>query len=208
MPDIARSFTYMFEDKSWLPKMLVGAAFVLLSGLLVGIPFVLGYAMLAIRRAYEDQESPLPEWDNFGEIITKGFMALIILVIVYVPSLILSLFGSCMWLLVVFYDILALLLVPILLSRYAITGDMNAVFQVNEIFEMLRENLASLAAVLIMQIVFGIIAIGGTLALGIGFLFSSFYATLAVSFLYGKVYQEAVKKAETANISDGEMPQG
>ena len=73
MPDLARSFTYMFEDKAWLSKVLVGAAFVLLSPLIIGALFLGGYMVEVIKRSYEDNEVPLPEWDNFGDLVSKGY---------------------------------------------------------------------------------------------------------------------------------------
>jgi len=202
MPDLARSFTYMFEDKNWLSKALVGAAFVLLSWFIIGIPFLLGYSIMLVRRSYEDNEVPLPEWENFGDLFTKGLILFVIGIILAIPAVILHFF-PCGELLAMLYSLLVALVYPLIVGRYAITNDLNAVFQINEIIDMLRENIATLAAILIMQIIFWIIAMMGILALFIGILFTTFYAMLAVSYLYGKAYQEAVKKAESANIGGG-----
>jgi hypothetical protein len=199
MPDLAKSFTYMFEDKNWLSKMLVGAAFMLLSGIIIGIPFLAGYVVVAIKRAYDDEEVPLPEWDNFGDLFGKGIVAFVIIVLLYIPAFILH-FVPCGGLLSVFYTLLAMLVFPILIGRYAVTNDLNSVFEFNEIIELLRDNFANLAAVLIMWIIFSIIAVLGVLAIGIGFLFTSFWANLGLAYLYGKIYQEAMKKKETVNV--------
>lgn len=199
MPDLAKSFTYMFEDKNWLSKILVGAAFTLLSGIIVGIPFLAGYIVMAIKRAYEDQEVPLPEWDNFGDLFTKGVVAFIIVILLFIPAFILQLV-PCGGLLSVFYTLLAMLVFPIVIARYAVTGDLNTVFEFNEIIELLRDNIANLAAVLIMWIIFSVIAVLGFLAIGIGFLFTSFWANLGLAYLFGKVYQEAMKKQEAASV--------
>ncbi len=199
MPDLARSFTFMFEDKNWLPKILIGAAFVLLSFFLIGIPFVLGYMMLVIKRSYEDQEAQLPEWDNWGELFTKGLVAFIIALVAFIPGIILS-FIPCIQVLSIFYFLFAMLVLPILYGKYAVTGDLNKVFNFNEIMELTRENMAGLAGVLVMSIIFSIISSLGIIALLIGYLFTAFYANLGVSFLYGKIYQEAMKKKEAANV--------
>jgi hypothetical protein len=199
MPDLARSFTYMFEDKNWLSKMLVGAAFVLLSGIIIGIPFLGGYIVAAIKRAYDDEEVPLPEWDNFGDLFGKGIVAFIIVVLLYIPAFVLH-FVPCGGLLALFYTLLAMLVFPILLARYAVTNDLNAVFELNEIADLVRDNIANLAAVLIMWIIFSVIAALGVLAIGIGFLFTAFYANLGLAFLYGKVYQEAMKKKDASHV--------
>ncbi len=200
MPDLAKSFTYMFEDKNWLAKMLVGAAFMLLSIFLIGIPFIAGYVIMAIKRAYNDEEVPLPEWDNFGDLFGKGIAAFIIALILFIPVAILNVLPCGGGFLSVFYGLLAMLVLPILIARYAVTGDLNAVFEFNEIIELLRDNIANLAAVLFMWIIFAVIASFGILAFGIGFFFTTFWANLGLAYLYGKVYQEAMKKRETANV--------
>ncbi len=189
----------MFEDKNWLSKILVGAAFTLLSAIIVGIPFLAGYVVMAIKRAYDDEEVPLPEWDNFGDMFGKGIMAFIIVVLLFIPAVILH-FVPCGGLLSVFYTLLAMLVFPILIARYAVTGDLNTVFEFNEIIELVRDNIANLAAVLIMWIIFSVIAVLGFLAIGIGFLFTSFWANLGLAYLFGKVYQEAMKKREAASV--------
>ena len=142
---------------------------------------------------------PLPEWDNFGDLFGKGIVAFVIVVLLYIPAFVLH-FVPCGGLLTVFYTIVAMLVFPILIARYAVTNDLNSVFEFNEIIELLRENIANLAAVLIMWIIFSIIAVLGVLAIGIGFLFTSFWANLGLAYLYGKVYQEAMKKKETVNV--------
>lgn len=199
MPDLARSFTYMFEDKAWLSKVLVGAAFVLLSPLVIGALFLGGYMVEVIKRSYNDNEVPLPEWDNFGDMIAKGVVVLIISVVVYIPGFIIH-FLPCSQLLVFAYTIFAMLVLPILLARYAVTGDLNAVFAFGEIMDIVRDNIANLAAILIMWIVFSVIAFLGILALGIGMLFTMFYANLGLCFLFGKVYQEAIKKQNASGV--------
>jgi hypothetical protein len=195
MPDFARAFTYMFEDKDWLPKFLVGAAFVLLSAVAIGLPFLLGYCIAAIQRSYEGREVPLAEWDDFGSLLSKGVAGFVILVALFIPGLLFIILPSGL-LLTLCYWVLAMFVAPIPLGRYAVTGDLNAAFDLAEIVSLVKDNVANLAAVLIIWIVFSFIAIMGVLALGIGFLFTAFYANLGLCFLVGKVYREAMRASE------------
>jgi len=61
--DVGKAFGYVFEDKNWLIKLLIG-------GILLFIPVVnfipIGYALTALRNVAEGKESPLPEWDDWG----------------------------------------------------------------------------------------------------------------------------------------------
>jgi hypothetical protein len=173
----------------------------LLSLFLIGIPFIAGYVVMAIKRAYNDEEVPLPEWDDFGNLFGKGVAAFVIFFLLFVvPGFILSLIPCGGGLLSVFWALLAMLVFPIVLARYAVTDDLNSVFEFNDIIELLRDNIANLAAVLFMWIIFSIIASFGILAFGIGIFFTAFWANLGLAYLFGKVYQEAMKKKEAANV--------
>ena len=66
------------------------AIFNLLSLVLVGIPFVLGYLLELAKNSSEGKEIPLPEWDRLGEKFTRGLVYLIILIIYWIPGIILS----------------------------------------------------------------------------------------------------------------------
>ena len=69
MQNLGRAFSFMFEDKDWIQKILIGAAFLLLSMIIIGIPFVLGYLREVARRSAEGKELPLPDWDDFCSFI-------------------------------------------------------------------------------------------------------------------------------------------
>ena len=73
-----RAFSFMFEDKNWVVKIFVGAIFNLLSLILVGIPFILGYLLELAKNSSEGKEIPLPEWDKLGDKFTRGLIYLII----------------------------------------------------------------------------------------------------------------------------------
>ncbi len=74
MENLGRSFSYMFEDEDWFQKILIGAAFCLLSLVLIGIPFVLGYLLQVARQSSHGKELPLPAWDNLGDKFVSGLL--------------------------------------------------------------------------------------------------------------------------------------
>jgi hypothetical protein len=90
--DFSRTLKFVFEDPEWVKKLLIGSMFLLLSMVLVGTFFVLGYFMRLIRRAAGGEERPLPEWDDLGGIFGDGVKAVgLYLVYVLPPLLILVL---------------------------------------------------------------------------------------------------------------------
>jgi len=70
--DFGRAFTSVTEDPDWIKKILIGGAFALLSSVLVGIPFVLGYFGRTLRNVVAGTARPLPEWDDLGGIFSEG----------------------------------------------------------------------------------------------------------------------------------------
>ena len=74
--DIARSFSYMFKDSSWFFKVFLGGIFLILSAVVVGLPFILGYEIEHIRGVAEQKESILPEWKNMRKLFKEGLIVL------------------------------------------------------------------------------------------------------------------------------------
>jgi hypothetical protein len=70
--DIGKVFRFVPEDPAWIQKILIGGAFTLLSGLLVGIPFVAGYWVRTMRGVAAGEPRPLPEWNDLGGLFGEG----------------------------------------------------------------------------------------------------------------------------------------
>jgi hypothetical protein len=70
--DFGRSFTFVTEDPDWVRKILIGGAFTLACGLLVGVPFVLGYFSRTLRNVIAGEPRPMPDWDDLGGLFNDG----------------------------------------------------------------------------------------------------------------------------------------
>jgi hypothetical protein len=70
--DIGKCFRFVPEDPGWIPKLLIGGAFTLLCGVLIGIPFVTGYWVRTLKRVAAGDPRPLPAWDDLGGIFADG----------------------------------------------------------------------------------------------------------------------------------------
>jgi hypothetical protein len=70
--DFGRAFTSVTEDPDWIKKVLIGGVFALLSSILVGIPFVLGYWSRTLRNEAAGVARPLPDWDDLGGLFSEG----------------------------------------------------------------------------------------------------------------------------------------
>ncbi len=204
--DYAKSFSYMFEDKEWAGKIFLGAVFNLLSLILIGIPFVLGYLLELAKNASQEKEVPLPQWDNLGDKFIRGLIYLVIIFIYCIPGAILYVVpcvGKCLGPL---YSLALAFVLPWITLQYALTGNFEDVFRFNEMFNFLQKNLNGLIIVVLLSIALGIIACFGILALLVGIFFTAFWADLAIYYLYGKVYREGKQEKSSLVASEPSSP--
>lgn len=96
--DVGKSFTYMFEDKDWIVKILIGGAIIFLGAifswlllipLIAALAIVFGYMLATLRNVYEGNPQPLPKWENFGDLFMRGIKATIGLFVWSLPAVVL-----------------------------------------------------------------------------------------------------------------------
>jgi hypothetical protein len=194
MQNVGRAFSFMFEDKDWVVKILLGAVFNLLTLVLVGIPFLLGYLLELAKNSSEGKEIPLPEWDNLGDKFVRGLIYLVIVIIYSIPGIILSAIPCVKYCFGPLYFLALAFVLPYITLKYAQTGNFEEVFRFNEIFDFAKANASNLIIVVLLTIALEIIATFGTLALVVGIFFTMFWADLAIFYLYGQVYREGQKE--------------
>lgn len=82
-----KGFTYIFEDRNWFNKMLVGS-------IITAVPFAEtvsnGYQMQTIENIKQGNPQPLPEWKNAGKMFSKGFKLWLAVNLFYIPSIVIS----------------------------------------------------------------------------------------------------------------------
>ncbi len=206
MENLGRSFSYMFEDEDWFQKVLIGAAFCLLSMVLIGIPFLIGYLLQVARQSSQGKELPLPAWDNLGEKFILGLLFCLVWIIYGIPLAVIYFvlfFIPCIgWLAMIFIGVSFALITPYIAVRFARTGNIGDAFDLSGMWRFLKANLGNLLVVWLMAVVFHIIAWFGLLALAIGVLFTFFWAELAVFYLYGRVVYEAERAGVRGSVAN------
>ncbi|UCG22816.1 MAG: DUF4013 domain-containing protein [Chloroflexota bacterium] len=185
--EIGKAFTFVNEDDDWLKKLAIGAALILIGNLLLGwliIPmlltlFVVGYVIAIIRSVINNEERPLPEWNDWGQLFIDGVIVTVAILVYSLPAILLGVCGAVAALgtldssgeltgggiagislfscLVILYAIVLAFLIPAILIQYARTGEFGSLFQFGEIMAITRQNLVDILLVIVVYLVASIV---------------------------------------------------
>jgi hypothetical protein len=206
--DYGKAFSFFFEDKDWLKKMLLGGVFNLLAFVIVGAIINAGYYIRVMRNVRDGLEEILPDWENIGGFLSDGMAPWGITIIYSLPSLIpslvanvLSTFGevikkdagtafsalslccSC----VSFLGYAFLILAPAALVNYARTESFGAAFRFGELFKIIKKFPGPYVLTLLVSVALHILGGFGVIACCIGALATYFWSTCASYHLYGQL---------------------
>jgi hypothetical protein len=182
--DIGKSITYIFEDRDWLSKVVIGTLILLISMPLtvvvvgfLGVAIVSGYGLDVLKNVRQRKPQILPAWrDRWGEWLVLGLKLLVALFIWSLPAALFSVplsLGSALTdsqgaeflgvALILFFSCLTLLwtFVVILVSpaiyiRLAETERLGSTLQFGEIISFTREHIGD---VLIAVIVYTLLSL-------------------------------------------------
>ncbi len=205
------AFSYVFKDKKWFEKILLPALCSLIP--VIG-PFITqGWGLKAAKNVMEGRnEDPLPNLE-FGADLGRGFLAAVITFIYNLPGIIIggigafllvsisdtnntlpAIFGICLGLLIAILALLLNFMSIVAIANFVGKGKFGAAFSFKEIFAMLKKSFVSWLLVLLGQILtMSIIAPLGAIALFIGAILTTTYATAVYSHLIGQAYNKSTE---------------
>ena len=179
--DVGKSVGYVFEDKKWTNKLLIG----MLVSIVPIVNFALfGWVIDTMRNVSQRQPNPMPEWDNFGDKFVKGAILFVASLIYSLPMLLIScpalflpfmrgdlgrsgqqavtsMFVGTSLLLACAISIYALLLsflLPAIFLNFARKGTFAACFEFGEIWRIMSRNLGDYIVAWLIIIVVSIAA--------------------------------------------------
>jgi hypothetical protein len=83
--NISKSFSFPFEDKQWISKLGLGAVITLVP--ILSFAWT-GYMVQLIRNVTDNQQEPLPTWDDIGKKFTEGLILALAGLVYSLPMLI------------------------------------------------------------------------------------------------------------------------
>ncbi|MEA3441044.1 MAG: DUF4013 domain-containing protein [Chloroflexota bacterium] len=192
--DIGKSFRFVFEDKDWVSKLLIGVLVSLVP--ILNFAFM-GYLVQLVLNVSEGIAHPLPDWSDFGDKFVKGLIMVVAGFIYALPIVILiGIMGGTGALAdlstggeisdvagallagvgVLFACLIALYGLALIFFYYGMTihfsreGTFGSCFQIGKIINLISSNLGEYLTAWLVSLLFGFVL---TIAAGIAFTFLS-----------------------------------
>jgi hypothetical protein len=220
--DFGRAFSYVMEDSEWLKKVGLGGLFMLL---VVTIPAVFGYFLEVIQRVAWRQETPLPEWSDFGDKWVKGLLfciiafiyslpGTIIMFIGFVPVFMAGLAGSergaglavggmfIFMALAFLWFLIVAIIFPAVSIQYALYRNFGAAFQFGQIVKIITANVGAYIMAIIAYLAANFLASLPSIIPFVGTIisiFAYFYAYLVGAHAFGQIAQGLVQQQAPAS---------
>lgn len=215
--DLGRAFSYVFDDEQWLTVILLG-------GLLFIVPIfgqivLLGFMLVAARNVMQGSPNPLPRWDNLGDKFMQGLYALAIQIVYALPIMIPVVLLACVSIglgaagsedaAAGVVGLLFLCLMPILIilgivlqicgfaatMRYLQTNSFSSAMQFGEVVRTVRSDIGGWVVFWLLYLLCSIIASAGSIAFGVGVLFTTVYSQAVFGHLLGQKARQTMAPA-------------
>ncbi len=212
--EFSDAFKFYFEDPEWLPKLLMGTLFTLLSFFVIGTIWVTGYVVGIVRRRVRDEPRPLPDWSDLRGLFENGLKAWFVAIVHVFPLLLLTLLfvlalGGTMGVLesarrtpaeiqvtfvlfvltaYVFFMLVGLALMlylPAAFVRFVVIDRLSAAFDIRENLAFIRRNARAYSQALLVIFASSFVAQLGIFVLCIGFFPATFWSACVLGYALG-----------------------
>ena len=218
MNDLGKAFSFPFKDPSWGSKFLLGAVFMLLSIVVVGIFILAGYFVQVTQRVMRREANPMPEWTDIGVKLVLGFKFCVVyfvyifpILLLYIPFVAIMVHGtfsgeseavgavaglySILMVVLIFPYALALaLLTPSITFRFAEHERISDGLDIGGIFRTFKQNWQNHTIVALIAVGLQSFAGIGIILFLIGIFVTVFYSYLVSAHMYGSLYLEQVQE--------------
>jgi hypothetical protein len=198
--DIGRAVQFWLSDPDWIKKVLIGGLLFFVP--IIGWLIIGGYYIRVIQRVSSGIDTPLPEWDQWGDDLVRGLKFAVVMIIWLAPLWVISICafflslvdetaGGAAALLLnclgFIYTIAFYFIFPILVGRFASREEIGDAFQISEIVQDAQKIPSQLLIFVVMYFVVGFVASFGILLCVVGIVFTGFIAYLISGHLAAQI---------------------
>lgn len=220
--EISKSISFITEDPRWQQKLMIGTGVIIASTVfsfvligIVGFIIFAGYCVRLLQNVRDGQPYPMPEWDQWGEDLARGFKLVVAsivwalpMIILVIPTIVggtlsesrsdgaafigamLLICGNCLTML---YGLLLAALTPGISIAFAKDEQITSALQFREIIAWTRANIGQVLVVTLVYIAASIAlsivgAIVGTLLCIVGLIITLPLATLLTGLFQYHLY--------------------
>ena len=209
--DFGLSFSFPFQDEEWVKKIVLTAVISLIP--VIGQIALVGWMVELTRRVIRGDSEPMPDWEDFGEIIVLGLKMFVIGLVYALPILVIAfpwvivealvdnesasalytIMTMCFSCFVLIYGLALVYFLPAGVGELAATDDLGAAINPSKILAHVRAAPSAYLLTFLGAIIAGILAGFGIILCFVGVLFTAVYAYAVQGHLYGQAYLEATK---------------
>lgn len=221
--DFNKAFTFIFSDQDWVKKVLIFIGLSIISILIIPSFIISGYFIKTIERVARGEEG-LPEWGEWGDLITIGLKAFVVGLVLSVPMIVIfGIFGVTLvsalvtgsssltaaagggmaigMLLAVVYGMAMACVGPAMLLQFIREGySIGAAFKVSEVIGIITADIGDYALAVVLSVVaFGATSVVGSFIPIIGGLILMPYAYGVSGHLFGQVLAKTSLPVQAAD---------
>jgi hypothetical protein len=216
--DLGKSFSFVFEDKKWIEKMLIGGLILIIP--IIGVLYMGGYMLETARRVVKGDPEPLPSHSEFGKILVEGLKYFVIGFVYSLPIVaVVIVFGLCFTLfslmsggsdnpslalpeylvicmtvcfvpLMIIFGIFIQMMVYGGLGEFIQTDDLGKGLQFGKAYKLVRKYLVKYFILLLVSMLLGLVGSAGAIVFGIGAFFTGFYSQAVFGHYLGQFIVE------------------
>jgi hypothetical protein len=214
MNDLGKAFSYPFKDNAWFSKFLIGALFMLLAIVVVGIFVLAGYFVRVTQAAMRNEEHELPAWEDIGGMLVTGFKFVVVyviysipLLVLYIPLAIMAVIGEMsgqgdpaglfagvyavgISILVIPYALALSLFMPIITVRFAVNESIGDALDIGGHLRAFRSNWQGTLVVALIAVGIQSFAAVGIVLFLVGMFFTIFYSYVVSAYMFGMLRRE------------------
>jgi len=207
--DIGLAFSFPFQDKDWVKKLILTSVILLIP--ILGIIVVFGWTLAITRNVIQGEAEPLADWSDFAGFLTLGFKGFLVSLVYALPLIVISIpfgifaglvddqsaealiaFASiCFSCFSILYGVILAFIYPAAMGELAANDDLGAALNPAHIFGLIRKAPNVYILTFLATIGAGFLSGMGVLLCFVGVLFTSAYAYAVYGHLFGQAYLEA-----------------